>query len=105
MNFLYPVLLALCIVESLLPIGANALDISRLSAAEAAAEYKRLSPNVTNRYFSNEGIGLFLHGLAEAHPDLVSVFSIGESVSGDPLLAVDVGTSAGEMCVSRSLLV
>ena len=97
MILVFVVLLALCIVESLHPFGANSLEISRLSAAEAAAEYKRLSQNVTDRYFSDEEIGLFLNGLADTHSDLVSVFSIGESVSGDPLLAIDVGKSAGEM--------
>ena len=77
--------------------AATSLQRPRLSTAETAAEYESLAQNLTDWYFSNEEIEVFLHGLADAHSDLVSVFSIGESSSGAPLLAIDVGTSAGEL--------
>lgn len=95
---LIAVLNALCVVGLLSLGGATALDSSRLSTAEAAAEYNRLSRNVTDTYFSNEDISLFVYGLADAYSGLVSVFSIGESALGSPLLAIDVGVSAGELC-------
>eukprot|EP00892_Ulva_mutabilis_P002728 jgi/Ulvmu1/12456/UM009_0108.1 len=97
MSFMQWCVVAFSVLVCLNAGATNAAQRPRMSTAETAAEFEKLSQNVTDWYFSNDEIELFLNGLADAHPDLVSVFSIGESGSGAPLLAIDVGTSAGEI--------
>jgi hypothetical protein len=66
-------------------------------------EFVALSKTVTDTYFSNEVVAKFMYGLGSEFSDTVSVFKIGDSVNGAPLLAMDISTSAGELYASKDL--
>ena len=68
-------------------------------------DFTALSENVTSEYFSNEVLQQFMHGLGEHYPDYVTVFKIGDSVNGAPILALDIGSTAGDLCASADLCV
>ena len=61
-------------------------------------DFVALTSNVSSEYFSNDILQQFVHGLGEHYPDYVSVFRIGDSVNGVPILAMDIGASAGDLC-------
>lgn len=62
-------------------------------------DFVALTSNVSSEYFSNDILQQFVHGLGEHYPDYVSVFRIGDSVNGVPILAMDIGAAAGDLCV------
>lgn len=67
-------------------------------------DFAALSENVTSAYFSNDVLQQFVHGLGEHYPDYVTVFNIGDSVNGAPILALDIGSTAGDLCAASTPL-
>lgn len=68
-------------------------------------DFAVLSENVTSQYFSNDVLQQFVHGLGEHYPDYVTVFKIGDSVNGAPILAMDIGAAAGDLYAPSNLRV
>jgi hypothetical protein len=66
-------------------------------------DFAALAENVTSQYFNNDVLQQFVHGLGEYYPEYVTVFTIGDSVNGTPILAMDIGSAAGELCAPSSM--
>lgn len=71
-------------------------------AADSHAVFERLKNQVTQTYFTNEELENFIMGLTGACSDIMAAFVFGRAASGIKLLGIDISSSAGERCGSRT---
>jgi hypothetical protein len=85
-----------------LSVLSRPIPTERIASFGGIPDFAALAENVTSQYFSNDVLQRYVNGLGEHYPEYVTVFKIGDSVTGIPILAIDISSTAGDLCASSS---